>query len=225
MDGRENDTASRATSGVHCHRRRRFDGKWVQATEIRLGTVAELPNEEAAWERFNELGLKPDAHLPQRNPRITFGELAAHYVKFELPDDQSNATIEKTQATITKYKRYLNNWALPRWQRTRALAVHPFEMEIWLKEIAREHNLPIATLAEIHKIMNLVYRHGQRFGLLPRTDQGNLMPFVRFRATRNRILIRNLLAPHDKRKADEQHWRMPERPRRARLTWAHKSPL
>src|SRR5258708_40181526 len=101
MDGRENDTASRATSGVYCHRRRRFDGKWVQATEIRLGTGAELPNEEAAWERFNELGLNPVRNLPKKNPRITFGGPPAPYVKFELPDDQSNATMEKTQAPST----------------------------------------------------------------------------------------------------------------------------
>jgi hypothetical protein len=164
---------------VYCHRRRRFDGKWVEATGIKVGTVAELPDEGAAWERVNKLGLKPDAHLPKRSPWITFGELAAHYVKFELRDDQSDATIEKTQATITKYKHYLNSWALPRWRRTPALAVHPFELETWFKEIAREHDLAFNTLAEIRKVMNLVYRHGQRCGLLPRSDEGNPMPFVR----------------------------------------------
>jgi hypothetical protein len=95
---------------VYCYRRRRWDGKWVQTTERRLGTVTEIPSEEVAWERVNELGLKrytPDA---PRNPRISFGEVAAHYIKFELPDDQSNVTIEKSQSTITKYKHYLNRW-------------------------------------------------------------------------------------------------------------------
>jgi hypothetical protein len=61
---------------VYCHRRRRYDGKWVEATGIQVGTVADLPNEEAAWKREDQLGLKPNAHLLQRNPRITFGELA-----------------------------------------------------------------------------------------------------------------------------------------------------
>jgi hypothetical protein len=116
---------------VYCHRRRRFDGKWVQAAERRLGTMAELPNEEAAWKRVNERGLKPYAPDTPRNPRITFGEVAAHYVKFELPDDQSDATIEKSQSTITKYKHYLTSWVLPRWQSARALGVHPFEVEDW----------------------------------------------------------------------------------------------
>ena len=164
---------------VYCHRRRRWDGKWVEATGKRLGTVAELPNEESAWKRVDELGLKPYSPDRLRNPRITFGELAAHYVKFELPDDQTNATIEKSQSTIMKYKHYLNRWVLPKWQRERALALHPFEVEDWFKQIEREHRLEASTLAEIRKIMNLVYRHGQRHGILPRTDEGNPMLFVR----------------------------------------------
>ncbi len=141
--------------------------------------VTELPNEEAAWERVDELGLKPYSHDRPRNPRITFGEVAPHYVKFELPDDQSDATIEEAQSTIAKYKHYLNSWVLPRWQRERALAVHPFEVEDWFKQIQPEHHLETTTLAEIRKVMNLVYRHGQRHGILPRTNEGNPMPFVR----------------------------------------------
>jgi len=164
---------------VYCYRRRRWDGKWVQATERRLGNIAELPNEKAAWQRVDELGLKPYSPERPRDPRIRFGEVAAHYVKFELPDDQTNATIEKSQSTITKYKHYLNRWVLPKWQRERALAVRPFEVEDWFKQIEREHQLATTTLDEIRKIMNLVYRHGQRHGILPRTDDGNPMLFVR----------------------------------------------
>lgn len=164
---------------VYCYRRQRWDGKWVEATGIRLGTVTEFPDEEAAWKRVDELGLKPFPHDRPRNPRITFGEVAAHYVRFELPDDQSDATIEKSQSTIMKYKHYLNRWILPKWQRARALAVHPFEVEDWFKQIEGEHGLATTTLGEIRKVMNLVYRHGHRHGILPRTDEGNPMLFVR----------------------------------------------
>lgn len=170
---------------VYCYRRRRWDGKWVQATERRLGTTAEFPNEEAAWKRVDELGLKPYSPDRHRDPRITFGEVAAHYVKFELPDDQTNVTIEKSESTITKYKHYLNRWVLPKWQRERALGVRPSEVEDWFKQIEREHQLEIGTLAEMRKVMNLVYRHGQRHGILPRTDEGNPMLFVRLRGDRD----------------------------------------
>lgn len=170
---------------VYCYRRRRWDGKWIEATERRLGTTAELHNEEAAWRRVDELGLKPYSPDRPLDPRITFGEVAAHYVKFELPEDQSDVTIEKSQATISKYKHYLNRWVLPKWQRERALAVRPFQVEDWFKELEREHKLETATSAEIRKVMNLVYRHGQRHGILPRTDEGNPMLFVRLPGERN----------------------------------------
>ena len=173
---------------VYCHRRRRWDGKWVEATERRLGTIHELPNEEAAWKRVDELGLKP--YSPERplDPRITFGEVAAHYVRIELPHDQTGATIEKSQSTITKYKHYLNRWVLPKWQKERALAVRAFEVEDWFKQIEREYQLETATLAELRKVMNLVFRHGQRHGILPRTDEGNPMAFVRLPGDRDPII-------------------------------------
>jgi len=85
----------------------------------------------------------------------------------ELPDDQRDAIIEKSPAKITKYKHYLNKWVLPRWQKERVLAVHPFEVENWFKQIEREHQLETSTLAEIRKVMNLVYQRGQRHGILP----------------------------------------------------------
>ena len=57
--------------------------------------------------------------------------------------------------------------------------MHPYEVEDWFKQIEREHRLEAGTLAEIRKVMNLAYRHGQRHGILPRTDDGNPMSFVR----------------------------------------------
>ena len=82
-------------------------------------------------------------------------------------------------------KTYLNRWVLPKWHRERALGVRPFQVEDWFKEIEREHHLETATLAEIRKVLNLVYRHGQRHGLLPRGDDGNPMVFVRLAGDRN----------------------------------------
>ena len=124
---------------VYCHRRRRLDGKWVEATGIHVGPVTELPTEEAAWQRVEELGLKPEP-FPARTPtHLTFGELAAHYIQHEWSEDQSDATIQKAQPTLLKYKHYLSRRAPPRWQRTAPLAVHPFEVETWFKEIEHEH--------------------------------------------------------------------------------------
>jgi len=68
---------------------------------------------------------------------------------------------------------------LPRWEKMPALTVEPIEVEDWLKAIRKEHGLENSTLVEIRKVMNLVYKHGQRFGLLPRSEEGNPIHFVR----------------------------------------------
>lgn len=165
---------------VYCYRQRRAeDGAWVQATSIPVGKVRDFPSEEAAWRRVKELHLNPNQSPIAVGAQILFGELAANYIQRELPEDQSDATIEKAYSTICKYKRYLNRWALPRWKNIPALALHPPEVEDWLKELKRKFALSNPTLAEIRKAMNNVYVHGQRQGYIPRTQDGNPMLFVR----------------------------------------------
>ena len=165
---------------VFCYRRQRpEDGAWVQATSIKVGKVREYPSEEAAWRRVEELHLNPNQSPFEVGAQLLFGELAAHYIQRELPEDQRQATIEKAYSTIRKYKRYLSRWALPRWGATPALAVQPPEVEDWLRELKNKFALRNPTLGEIRKAMNNVYVHGQRQGFLPRTPDGNPIGFVR----------------------------------------------
>lgn len=165
---------------VFCYRRQRpEDGAWVQATSIKVGKVREYPSEEAAWRRVEELHLNPNQSPFEVGAQLLFGELAAHYIQKELPEDQRQATIEKAYSTIRKYKRYLSRWALPRWGATPALAVQPPEVEDWLRELKNKFALRNPTLGEIRKAMNNVYVHGQRQGFLPRTPDGNPIGFVR----------------------------------------------
>jgi hypothetical protein len=53
------------------------------------------------------------------------------------------------------------------------LAVHPPDVEDWLRELKEKFELRNPTLGEIRKAMNNVYVHGQRQGFLPRTTDGN----------------------------------------------------
>jgi len=165
---------------VFCYRRQRpEDGAWVQATPIKIGTVKDFPSQESAWRRVQELYLNPNQSPFEVGAKPLFGELAAHYIQRELAEDQSRATIEKAYSTIRKYKRYLTRWALPRWGTTPALAFNPPEVEDWLKDLKRDFALSNPTLGEIRKAMNNVFVHGQRYGLLPRTEDGNPISFVR----------------------------------------------
>jgi len=153
---------------VFCYRRQRpEDGEWVQATPIKVGKIKDYPSEEAAWRRVDELHLNPNQSPFEVGAKPLFGELAAHYIQKELPEDQTQATIEKAYSTIRKYKRYLSRWALPRWGTIPALAVHPPDVEDWLRELKKKFELRNPTLGEIRKAMNNVYVHGQRQEFLP----------------------------------------------------------
>jgi hypothetical protein len=88
----------------------------VEATPIRVGSLKEFPSEETAWRRVEELRLNPNQSTFGISPQATFGQLAAHYMQHELPENQDNATIERAYSTILKYRRYLKRWALPRWE-------------------------------------------------------------------------------------------------------------
>jgi hypothetical protein len=172
--------AANTTAGIkQVSRRRPKDGTWIEASGIIVGEVTDYPSEEAAWRRVKELHLNPNQSPIAVGAQILFGELAANYVQRELPDDQSEATIEKAYSTIYKYKRYLNRWALPRWKKTPALALRPPDVEDWLKDLKKKFALSNPSLGEIRKAMNNVYVHGQRQGFLPRTQDGNPISFVR----------------------------------------------
>ena len=165
---------------VFCYRwQRPEDGAWAQVTPIKVGRVKEYPSEEAAWRRVEELHLNPNQSPFEMGAQPLFGELADHYMQKELPEDQRQATIEEAYSTIRKYKRYLSRWVLPRWGAIPALAVHPPEVEDWLRELKNKFALRNPTLGEIRKTMNNVYVHGQRQGFLPRTPDGNPIGFVR----------------------------------------------
>ena len=137
---------------VFCYRRQRpEDGAWAQVTPIKVGRVKEYPSEEAAWRRVEELHLNPNQSPFEVGAQPLFGELADHYIQKELPEDQRQATIEKAYSTIRKYKRYLSRWVLPRWGAIPALAVHPPEVEDWLRELKNKFALRNPTLGEIRK--------------------------------------------------------------------------
>jgi len=66
---------------------------------------------------------------------------------------------------------------IPRFGRKSPLA------EKWLKEMKRAESLENPTLDKIRRVMNLVYKHGQRYGLIPRDESVNPMNWVRQKTT------------------------------------------
>jgi Phage integrase, N-terminal SAM-like domain len=163
----------------------RSDGKRVEH-KTALGLVRDSgPSEKDAWQEVDRQRLRANAnhYQPFRGNPTTYGQLCQHYMQNELQEDQSDATIEKAYTTAETYKRILNKRVIPRFGRKSPLAIEPLEVEKWLREVKKAQSLENPTLDKIRRVMNLVYKHGQRYGLIPRDESANPMNWVRQKTT------------------------------------------
>src|SRR6202050_1586738 len=157
----------------------RADGNRVEHAIV-IGTQKELPTRAAAREFVKSLYLPINHPAPNNNGRpVTFSDIAGHYIQEELSEDQNQASAPKAYSTTTTYRRYLRKWVLPRWGDQAALMIKPLDLESWLKELGRKSGLENQTRSKIRQVIGLVYKHAQRVGFLPRTEQANPIRFVR----------------------------------------------
>ena len=77
----------------------------------------------------------------------------------------------------------LRNRLLSQWGNRVALGLEPLEVEEWWKALKRKDGLANPTLDKMRRVMSLVYRHSQRYGLIPRNQESNPMRFVRCKTT------------------------------------------
>ena len=160
---------------------RESDGRRVEH-KLAIGLVHDFPTQTAAWARVERQHLSSHINQPDVGTRVTFADLAGHYLQNEL-GEQTEAVDPKSHTTIAGYKRILKNRCLDRWGKRNALDIEPLEIERWLKALKREEDLENLTLDKIRRVMSLVFKHGQRYGLIPRTLEANPMRFVRCKTT------------------------------------------
>jgi integrase len=158
---------------------RNSDGRRVEH-KIPIGLVHDFPSVSAAWAEVERQHLQLNG--PDFKVRMTFAHLAQHFMTHEL-GEQTETADPKSHTTIAGYRRSLKNRCIDRWGKRAALSLEPLEIEQWLKALKREEGLANPTLDKIRRVMSLVYKHGQRYGLIPRTQEANPMRFVRCKTT------------------------------------------
>src|SRR5580704_6447750 len=158
---------------------RKSDGKRVE-NKIPIGLVKDFSNKSCAWAEVERQHL----HINQVDYRggVTFADLVHHYAEHELVEP-TESIHPKAHTTIRAYERVLRNRLLPHWGNRVALSVEPLEVEEWLKALKRKEGLANPTLDKMRRVMSLVYRHSQRYGLIPRNQESNPMRFVRCKTT------------------------------------------
>ncbi len=158
---------------------RKSDGKRVE-NKIPIGLVKDFSSESCAWAEVERQHL----HINQVDFRgcVIFADLAHHYAEHELVEP-TESIHPKAHTTIRGYERVLRNRLLPQWGNRVALGLEPLEVEEWLKALKRKEGLANPTLDKMRRVMSLVYRHSQRYGLIPRNQESNPMRFVRCNTT------------------------------------------
>lgn len=175
-------TDSRKKAGqvwvYHFYKTRESDGRRVENTLV-LGPLSSFPREKDAWAEVQRRRLDQNEQ-PDFKGRVTFGDLARHYIKYEL-GDLADVDDQKSHTTVQRYLQILNNRLIPRWDKAVALDIQPLDVKQWLKASKRQENLENPTVEKIRRVMNLVFKHGQTYGLIPRGDEANPMKFVTVR--------------------------------------------
>jgi len=161
---------------------RESDGKRVEQ-KVSVGTIHDFPTKAAAWAEVERQQIQ--INKPDFRRRVTFADLAHHYEQHELGDQEIAIVDPKAHTTVAAYKRVLRNRLLPRWGTRFALSIEPLEIEEWLAAVKREEQLENPTLDRMRRVMSLVYKHGQRYGLIPRREECNPLRFVRCKTVSN----------------------------------------
>jgi integrase len=150
-------------------------GRRVENT-LPVGLVANFPTELAARREMDRQRLDIDDDDFQGPYK--FERLAVHYVENEL-GDQSDAVAPKSHTTIAAYRRNLRKYILPRWGKEIALSIQPMAVEQWLKSLKKLHKLRNPTLDKQRRLMSLIFKSAQRYGLIPRDEDSNPINHVR----------------------------------------------
>jgi integrase len=177
---------SRKSGDVYEYRyyRIRADGKNVPANFV-VGSVAELKTEAGAWAKLRKMNFDPNSAVATTTKPVTFGELATDYIRVELAPDQSAAAIPKAHSTVETYRRYVNRHIRSRWEAVRASEMEPIAIQNWLQDLRKDFGLSNSTLVKVRNVMVAIFKHAQRYGLLPRTQEANPMLFVRQSSVNN----------------------------------------
>jgi hypothetical protein len=88
---------------------RQSDGKRVER-KIPVGLVRDLKTESAAWAEVEHQHLSQQINEPASRGRVTFSDIAHHYIERELP--------ECAPTTAYLHRHIVHDYLIPRWGTT-----------------------------------------------------------------------------------------------------------
>jgi integrase len=153
---------------------RETDGKRVEH-KVPVGLVREFKTESAAWAEIESQRLAQQINQPTSRGRVTFSDISLHYLKNELP--------ARAPSTASLHRHIIHDFLIPRWGKHVAVSIKPLDVENWLKALHEKAGYANPSCAKIRQVMVCAYKHAQRHGLIPRTEDANPMKWVRCKTT------------------------------------------
>lgn len=153
---------------------RETDGKRVEH-KLPVGLVRKFKTESAAWAEIENQRLVQQINEPNSRGRITFSDVSLHYLKNELP--------ARAPSTASLHRHIIHDFLIPRWGKNVAVSIKPLDVENWLKALHEKAGYANPSCAKIRQVMVCAYKHAQRHGLIPRTEDANPMKWVRCKTT------------------------------------------
>jgi integrase len=164
------DRKSGPTWVLRYYATRESDGKRVEH-KLPIGLVRELRTESSAWAEVENQRLLQQINEPNSQGRITLSDISLHYIKNELP--------ARAPSTAYLHRHIIHEFLIPRWGKNVAVSIKPLDVEKWLKALHAEFGYANPSCAKIRQVMVCIYKHAQRHGLIPRTEDANPMKWVR----------------------------------------------
>src|SRR5271154_3050651 len=131
------------------------EGRRVENT-LNVGLVRDFPRERDAWREADRLSLLTRINETNPSPRMTFAELAEHYLTLDFGEDAIRPKTEKTVRNVTHLVR---DYLKVRWGRETADDIAPVEIQRYFKQLNAE-GLAWPTVSKVRGVMSRIYKIG-----------------------------------------------------------------
>ena len=151
---------------------RRKKGKlvyfWYNANGAERSKVVGLHTmtDDEGWLKVGELGLDKLAGKPDPT-RVTFGEVLQHYLAYGKKKTGEDKAHSSKNTDGRNARLHLSHWS-----EHVAKDIEPLEIQEWIDDLSK------GLRSKLRNLMSAVYRHGQKFGMIPRTEESNPMKWV-----------------------------------------------
>jgi len=123
-------------------------------------------SDEEGWVKVGELGLGKMIGEPDPAD-VTVGDVLSHYLvygKTKTGEDKAHSSKNTDERNARLHLSY--------WSNRVAKDIEPLEIQEWINEQSK------GLRSKLRSAMSAVYNHGQKFGMIPRTEGSNPMKWV-----------------------------------------------